>query len=701
MSEKIRSNHLERAAYVYVRQSSLHQVRHHRESQRRQYGLSERAKALGFRKVQVLDEDLGRSGSGSQDRPGFSRLLAAVCGGEVGAVLALEASRLARNNRDWHHLIDLCALTDTLVIDHDGVYDPSRLNDRLLLGLKGTMSEFELSLLRQRAQEALLQKIHRGEVLWRVPIGYVRTADNRIETTPDRQIQDAVRGLFAKFAELGSVRQVLLWYREQQLPVPTYSADSGGRDVVWRLPVYGRIISILKNPVYAGAFVFGRSRTKTVILEGRARKSAGHYVPQEQWSLLIRDHHPGYITWENYLRNQKLIATNARMEGRMGTTRTGAAKAGPALLAGLLRCGRCGRKLHVGYSGRRGRVPRYFCRGAHLNHGQDWCISFGGLRSDEMVAAAVLEALQPIGVQASLDAWEQMQSGEDQNRRAMELALEKARYEADRARRQYDTVEPENRLVADELENRWNAGLQRVAELDARLNAVEQTRQTLTDQQRRRLLELGGDLQQLWNHPGADASLKKRILRTVLTEIVVDVHDQPPCVTMKLHWSGGVHTELVVPRNQPGHHRYCTDRRVIDLIGELAKVCEDFAIASILNRLGYRTGLNNPWTEARVRASRSSHNIPGALPRAERPWLTREQVAQHFSVSPTFITRLIERRILHGKQVVACAPWVIERSELDRSEVQAAVQAACDGRRSPRIVDATAQMPLFVERSEV
>lgn len=701
MSEKIRASHLERAAYVYVRQSTLHQVHHHRESQRRQYGLSERARALGFRKVQVLDEDLGRSGSGAQERPGFARLLAAVCGGEVGAVLALEASRLARNNRDWHHLIDLCALTDTLVIDHDGVYDPSRLNDRLLLGLKGTMSEFELSLLRQRAQEALLQKIHRGEVLWRVPIGYVRTADNRIETTPDRQVQDAIRGLFAKFAELGSARQVLLWYREQQLPVPTFSADSGGREVVWRLPVYGRIISILKNPVYAGAFVFGRSRTKTVILEGRARKSAGHYVPQEQWSLLIQDHHPGYITWENYLRNHELLATNARMEGRMGTARTGAAKAGPALLAGLLRCGRCGRKLHVGYSGQRGRVPRYFCRGAHLNHGRDWCISFGGLRSDELVVATVLEALQPIGVQASLDAWEQLQSGEDQNRRALELALEKAQYEADRARRQYDAVDPENRLVADELENRWNNALQHVAELEARLSAAEQARQALTDHQRRRLLELGADLQHLWSHPDAGAALKKRILRTVLTEIVVDVHDQPPRVMMRLHWSGGVHTELVVPRNHTGHHRYCTDRRVVDLIGDLAKVCEDFAIAAILNRLGYRTGLNNPWTEARVRALRSYHGIPGLPPGTERPWLTREQVAQHFGVSGRFIVSLIKRGILRGKQIVPYAPWVIERGELSRPEVQSAVQAARNGRRCPPIVDAPAQIPLFAERSEV
>lgn len=367
-AEKIRPTHRQRAAYVYIRQSTLQQVRQHQESRRRQYELQDHARALGFSQVILIDEDLGISGSGSRERPGFGRLLTAVCEGRAGAVLALEASRLARNNRDWHHLIDLCVLTDTLVIDADGIYDPRQLNDRLVLGLKGTMSEFELGLLRQRAQVALRQKVQRGEVLTEVPIGYVRTELNGIEMTPDRQVQEAIRGVFVQFRRLGSVRQVLLWYRQERLPLCSYQRNARGQqEVAWALPVYNRLLAILKNPVYAGAFAYGRTTTRSRLVEGHARKTAGHAVPMAQWAVLIRDHHPGYISWEDYVTNQKQIAGNLNAHH---AHEAGAAKSGPALLAGLLRCGRCGRKLHVAYSGVEGRVPRYHCRGgAHQSRG--------------------------------------------------------------------------------------------------------------------------------------------------------------------------------------------------------------------------------------------------------------------------------------------------------------------------------------------
>src|SRR5579864_1780501 len=337
MSEKINPTHCERSAYVYIRQSTLHQVRNHLESQRRQYDLEGRARDLGFQHVVIVDDDLGRSGTGSMERPGFVRLLAAVCSGKVGAVLALEASRLARNNRDWHHLLDLCAMTSTLVVDHDGVYDPSLLNDRLLLGLKGTMSEFEVSLLHQRALEAYRQKVRRGKVLTQVPIGYVRTEDDGMEITPDRQVQEAIRGIFRKFQELGSIRQVVLWYRDEKLMLPTLSQEG---KVQWKLPVYSRLFGVLKNPAYGGAFVYGRTRTRTKMVDGRARKSRSHRLPQDQWEVVIPNHHEGYISWEQYMQNQKQIRSNAGCNGRMEET-IGAAKAGPSLLAGLLRCGKC------------------------------------------------------------------------------------------------------------------------------------------------------------------------------------------------------------------------------------------------------------------------------------------------------------------------------------------------------------------------
>jgi DNA invertase Pin-like site-specific DNA recombinase len=690
MSEKIRPSHLERAAYVYVRQSTMQQVRHNLESQRRQYGLQERARSLGFASVEVVDEDLGRSGSGHEERPGFERLVAAVCRGQVGAVLAVEASRLARNNRDWHHLVDLCALTEALVIDHDGIYDPRSLNDRLLLGLKGTMSEFELGLIRQRSQEALRQMIQRGEVLSEVPVGYVRTRDNRCEMSPDRRVQSAVRGVFNKFQELGSVRQVLLWYRQERLLLPCTRPATLGQEVTWRAPVYNTVLGILKNPAYAGAFVHGRRQRRTVVREGRARKTDGHEVPRDAWPVLIQDHHAGYISWSEYLRNQTQLETNAGMHGLMNR---GAVRRGPALLAGLLRCGRCGRKLHVSYSGIGGKVPRYHCRGAHLNHGTAWCISFGGLRVDEAVAKTVIAAIQPAGVAASLEALAQTARGEAEKREALRLTVEQARYEVERARRQYDAVEPENRLVAGELEARWNEALRRLGEAEQRLAEVAPPPDPIDEPMRLRLLELGHDLEAAWNHPSAPVALKKRILRTVLEEIVADLSDEPPGITLQLHWAGGVHTRLPVPRNRTGRHRRCTDRDVVEIVRELACTCSDAAIARLLNRLGYRTGAGNTWIESRVTSLRSYHSIP-ACGTTERGGVTLAQAAQALGISTTATRRLIRRGVLLGRQVVRDAPWVIERESLDLPAVQAAARAIREGRHVPRTHPNQNELPL-------
>lgn len=609
MSEKIHQEHVDRSAYVYVRQSSMQQVRNHRESQNRQYALADKARALGFENVVVVDEDLGRSGSGVQERPGFGRLLAAVCEGTVGAVVALEASRLARNNRDWHHLVDLCALTGTVVIDDDGVYDPRKLNDRLLLGLKGTMSEFELGLLRQRAQEARMGMVRRGIVMWEVPVGYVRSEDQRIELTPDLQVQESIRGVFRKFRELGSARQVLLWYRQEQVPLPHIVPATSGRDVNWSLPSISRILAFLKNPCYAGAFVYGRSATRTVVKDGRARRTYQRELPQSEWDVLIFEHHEAYISWERYLDNQKILESNHGMHGNM-KAKGGAPREGSALLAGLLRCARCGRMFHVVYSGSNGHVLRYSCKGASVNHGTEPCVSVAGARLDQAVSSKVLEALQPVGLQASLEAADELTTREDEKRKALELAVEKARYEVGRARRQYDAVDPDNRLVAQELESRWNRALEELRELECRLNALENSEQPLNDRQRRRLLALGSDLDRLWNDPRASTPLKQRILRTVLEEIVVEVQDHPPEAVLHLHWAGGVHTTLRVAKNRKGRTQQCTDRDVVELMRELAKICRDRQIAQILNRLGYRTGSGNTWKEARVRSHRAYHKIP-------------------------------------------------------------------------------------------
>ena len=702
MSEKIRPIHTERGACVYVRQSSMQQVRTRLEGQRRQYDLRERAQLLGFQRVTVIDEDQGRTGTGAVERPGFGRLLTAVCSGTVGAVLALEASRLARNNRDWHHLIDLCAMAGTLVIDHDGVYDPSLLNDRLLLGLKGTMSEFEISLLRQRAMEAHRQKVQRGMVLTQVPVGYVRTEDEGMEKTPDRQVQEAVAGVFRKFRELGSARQVLLWYRDEKLLLPALSRESGNRKVFWIEPIYSRIFGMLKNPTYAGVFVWGRNHTRTAIVEGRARKTRGHARPQDQWEVVIPEHHEGYITWDEYMRNQQQIRSNAGWNARMGQLQ-GAARSGPALLAGLLRCARCGRALQVTYSNSKqhGPLPRYWCSGDRSHQLVRSCVTFAGTRVDQEIAAEVLQALRPVGIQAAFDALERSQSQTDEKRSSLELALQKARYEAARIERQYQATEPENRLVAAELEKRWNNALNHVREMEQRVEEASVAAPSITSQQREQLLALGDDLEQLWDHPDASATLKKRILRTVLQEVIADTRDDPPEVHLKLHWVGGSHTELTVRKNKVGYHNHINSEEVTELIRELALVCEDSAIVSILNRLGYRTGNNYTWTEKRVQHVRHTKGYPACPPPEQRRWITMQQAAAALSVSDAVVRRLVMRKTLPAKQIVKFAPWMIERAHLELPAVHRAVRLVHTGKRSPSLNTSNAQTPMFIDASEV
>jgi DNA invertase Pin-like site-specific DNA recombinase len=690
MSEKVNAHHLVRGAYVYVRQSTPYQVRNNLESKERQYALEGRAQQLGFSKVVVIDEDLGRSGSGIQERPGFGRLLASVCQGLAGAVFALEASRLARNNRDWHHLVDLCALTETLLIDSDGIYDPRQLNDRLVLGLKGTMSEFELGLLRQRAREAYEQKVRRGFALWEVPVGFIRTEEGQIEQTPDRQVQQAVVSVFRKFQQLGSARQATIWFREERILVPKTKPGTAGQEVIWGLPSSGRIRQMLKNPCYAGAFAYGKTAARTRIQDGRARQSSRFRKPQKEWKVLLLGHHPGYISWEEYLENQQRLESNVAMyEGES----SGAVKLGAALLSGLLRCGHCGRKLQVVYSGTSGRVPRYVCRGDRGDRGSSRCLTVGSLRLDRAVAQSVLAAIQPAGIEAAVKLTECTQLEDHEKRKALELALERARYEEKRARRQFDAVEPENRLVAGELEARWNGALGQVAEAEARLAAAGNAAVSLTEGQKEELTALSEDLMALWNHPDAPIQLKKRILRTVLTEIIINNEADSATHRLRLHWAGGVHTELRVERNKPGQHRHSADRSVIELISDLAKVCQDKTIAAILNRLGYKTGQEKTWNASRVAGLRGYHKI--APFQKQDGWVTQEEAARELQVSDTVVKRLIRERLLPAKQVVKFAPWIIEKKDLLLPAVQQQVKAARrGGHRLPQIVLGQGQLSL-------
>jgi excisionase family DNA binding protein len=674
---KINPEHLARGAYVYVRQSTADQLRNNHESRRRQYALADRARALGWTEVVVIDDDLGVS-AGGVARPGFERLLAAICSGQVGAVVSIEASRLARNGRDWHTLLEFCALVDSVIVDEDGVYDPRSVNDRLLLGMKGTMSEMELSLLRQRSVEALKLKAARGDLHTTVAIGYLRSEGDRIERDADLRIREAIAAVFTRFAQAGSVRQVLLWFRQERIELPAAVYEDGRRSVVWRLPVYNTVLKILTNPVYAGAYAFGRTETRVRIEDGRKRVVRGHRRTQEHWQVLIEQHHEGYIDWPTYEHNQRMIADNTNMRGGMAR---GALRRGEALLAGLLRCAHCGRKLHVAYSGSNGDTPRYHCKGAEINHGvTHGCISFGALRVDEAVSREVLSVLRPIGIQAALHAIEQRADDEHATRRQLELALEQARFEAARAQRQFDAVDPSNRLVSAELERRWNERLAQVSQRRAEIEALEtQARPSLTPRQRDELMALGADLPRVWSHPAAGNEVRKRILRCVIREIVVRVAGAR--IELIIHWQGGDHTELSVVKNRVGQHRWTTDVEVQALITQLARQLPDGTIASLLNRLGHRTGKGHTWTEMRVRSFRNDHHIAvyKTGEREARGDLTLEQAADALGASKMTVLRMIGAGVLQATQACKGAPWVIKAVDVQRPEVRAAVTSPARG----------------------
>ena len=669
---KITTEHLARTAFVYVRQSTSDQLLNNHESRRRQYGLVDRARALGWSAVEVVDDDLGRSGSGIA-RPGFEKLLAAICEGRVGAVVSIEASRLARNGRDWHTLIEFCGLVGTLIVDEDGVYDPRHPNDRLLLGMKGTMSEMELSLFRQRSLEALKQKARRGELFLTIAIGYVKSSRDRIEKDPDRRVQQAVALVFAKFAELQTVRQVHLWMRQERLPLPAVEYGPEGRKVVWKLPLYNTLHHILTNPIYADAYAFGRTESRVTIAGGRKRIVRGFRKDRGSWEVLIYDHHEGYIDWTEFDRNQRLISDNANGKSFMSR---GSIRRGEALLAGLLRCGHCGRKLHVAYSGENGSSGRYHCRGSQFNHGGDRCISFGGMRIDRAVGAEVIERLQPLGIEAAFSAMEARGTESAEKRRQIELALEQARYEAARARRQYDAVDPDNRLVAAELEQRWNARLLAVRRLEDERDAlVTNAEAALTQIERNRLLALGDDVERAWYSDGATPATRKRIIRTLIEEIVVRVEDE--ALGLVIRWSGGDHTPLRVRKNRAGQHRWTTDNDVVELVTVLARQMPDKAIASLLNRAGKTTGRGNGWTRSRVCFLRNHRKIPPYREgeRAERGEVTLTEAAGHLKVSEATVRRLINEQILPANQMCKGAPWVIRADDLGLDRVRDAADA--------------------------
>lgn len=676
---------LKRKAVVYVRQSTQAQVQMNLESQRRQYELVQEAKRRGFRDVEVIDDDLGRSASGTVARPGFERLVALLCSGEVGAVLCLDASRLARNGRDWHHLLELCGLVEARVIDLDGVYDPCRANDRLLLGMKGSISEFELNVLRTRMLDAKREKAHRGELRISVPIGYVWHRDVGLGLDPNLRLQEVIRLIFARFRELGSARQVFLALQAEQVHFPR---PTDGRTLThfdWTLIRYRNVISVLKNPFYAGAYVYGKSGKQMAIIDGRARKSYKHRKPFEDWDVLLREHHEGYIDWAEFERNQKLLAANAY--GKAGDVKSG--RGGRALLAGLLACARCGRRLSVAYTGR---IPRPVYR-CHRFDRPPKCMSFGGSRIDAAIGKELMRVVEPMAIEAAQQAEQMHMDTLSEQRRIIGLELQQAQYEATLAERRYAACDPDNRLIAAQLEKNWEAALRRVQACQARLETVRAPAATPAPD----FAKLAEDLDAVWNAPGVTMRMRQQLVRALIVDIVADVNEPAREVTLTIHWQGGRHSQLRLRKPKTGEHGCSTSDEALAVIRSMAARWSDQDIAASLNRMGMRTGQGKTWTAHRVSSIRRVRDIH-AYKSAEKDgeWLTMSEAATALGVTHYMIRRLIQDRVLPAEQVMPDAPWQIRASDL-RSE---AVTSALARKHRPCRNDVEGQLPMFIEVSE-
>jgi DNA invertase Pin-like site-specific DNA recombinase len=663
MNEKIHPQHLDRKAILYVRQSSAFQVVHNQESQKLQYAMQTRLRDLGWTEIEVIDEDLGRSAAGTETRSGFERMVAEVCLGRVGAVAAREVSRFARNSREWQQLVEVCRVVDTVLIDQEAVYAPRASNDRLLLGLKGSLNEYELDLLRQRSLEARREKAKRGELIIIAPVGYRKTEDQRLEKDPDRRVQEAIRLVFEQFERIGSVRQTLLWFHEHGLQLPACTPRG---EIRWKCPTYHTVYQMLTNPVYGGAYCYGKTERGTRYEGGVARKR-DRRKPRGQWLALIPHAHEGYADWQRFERIQHSIRANLQL----GSGAPGAAKAGAALLSGLLRCRRCAAKLTVHYTGSHHDVARYACHRGWLDKGQPRCIGFGGARADAVIAAEVLRVVQPAAVEAAILSQREEAKRQDEVRGALERDLEAARYAAQRAQRQYDAADPENRLVADELERRWNQALVRVREIEQRIAQHASPLQEEPAPTAEEFSVLAERLEELWQHPDTDARLKKRIVRSLIHEVVVDVDSVASEIVLVIHWKGGLHTEVRVPRRRRGQNSTHTARETVDAVRALARICPDAYIANVLNRNGQRTGRGNFWTCERVTALRSHHDIPAhsAEQRAREGWLNLTEAARLIGINARTLRLAVERGELKAEHPLPDGPWIFNRNALEANAV--------------------------------
>ena len=670
MSTKIKPHHRSKFAYVYLRQSTVGQLRHHQESTERQYALRERALALDWpaSRIKVLDGDLGLSGSHSQDRQDFKTLVADVSMGQVGAVLALEVSRMARSCADWHRLLELCSLTDTLILDKDGCYDLTDFNDQLLLGLKGTMSQAELHIMRARLQGGKLNKAKKGELRFPLPVGLARDDQDRIILDPDEQVRGAIQLVFSAFRQRGTAYAVVQRFVALDLPFPkrTYGGAWAGR-LLWGLPTHSRILDVLKNPAYSGAYVYGRHRvTKTLSPEGQIQAHT-RVTPMSAWQVLLHDHHEGYLTWEEYLSNQQRLEHN-RTNGA-DTLLGSAAREGLALLQGLLLCGHCGRRISVRYKGNGGVYPTYECN--HLRRdglATRACLAVRCDLLDAPICHRVLQALSTEQIDLALRAVDELQQRKTTVSHQWQMRLQRAEYEAQLAQRRYEEVDPAHRLVAATLEQRWNEALAQLEQLRQAQDAFLSSQQaSLTPAEKERLLALARDFPRLWQAPTTQARDKNRMLRLLLKDITVERGPASKQLMLHLRWQGGACEDIPIslPLSIPDRLRY--PQAMVDQVRHMTQALPDDHICAQLNHAGQRSAKGQPFTPSMIRWIRYRHRIPGPAKRPEE--LTVAQLAQKLSLSHHVVYYWIQRGILQARRLHQGAPYWITLDDAKETEL--------------------------------
>jgi DNA invertase Pin-like site-specific DNA recombinase len=678
MNPKITELHRSKPAYVYVRQSTLAQVRHHQESTERQYALREKAQELGWNEpsIRILDRDLGMSGAQTTGRDDFKTLVAEVSMGQVGAVFALEVSRLARSNLDWHRLLQLCALTETLVIDEDGCYDPADFNDGLLLGLKGAMAQAELHFLRARLLGGKLNKAKKGELRFPLPVGFRYDEESRIILDPDEEVRSAVALVFRLFRETGTAFAVMQRFAESGLRFPkrSYGGAWDGK-IIWGRLTHGRVLGILKNPSYAGRYVFGRYHWRREINSSGEIQKRMHAVAMADWRVSLPEHHEGYISWEEFLKNQERLDKN-RTNGEE-TLLAGPAREGLALLQGLLLCGHCGRALTVRYTGNGGIYPCYLCNWLRREGlASKDCMSFRCDLLDAAIAEEVLAALQPAELELALAALQELEARDQAILRQWQMRLERAEYEAALAERRYQEVDPSQRLVAATLERRWNDALLQLEEL--KRQAAESQRQearVATSEQKSKVLALAKDLPRLWHAPTTPAKDRKRMLRLLIKDITVEKSNQKR-LAVHIRWQGGACSDLCVqiPPNRAERVRY--PAAVVNCVRNLAQSLPNAEIAECLNREGHVSALGKAFTSSMVQWIRYRYQIPKVtLARPEE--LTVEQVSERFGVSPNVVYYWIDRSVIRARRLNAGAPYWITLDEADEQKLRHWVRNSC------------------------